>query len=136
MSGNPLPVMSKLIEDNGMIGDGETAALVCRGGSIDWLCWPRLDSPARFAARLAEGQHGCWRIAPTSAVLRQSRRYRQEHSSALGRALVKTGVTPHPQGMKLKGVAREVAIYEISLDDITAAGGSSQSSHRVCRARR
>ena len=86
MSGNPLPVMSKLIEDNGMIGDVETAALVCRGGAIDWLCWPRLDPPARFAARLAEGQHGCWRIAPTSAVLQQSRRYRQEHSSALGRA--------------------------------------------------
>ncbi|MFZ2064647.1 MAG: glycoside hydrolase family 15 protein [Xanthobacteraceae bacterium] len=70
--------MSKPIEDYGMIGDGETAALVCRDGSIDWLCWPRFDSPACFAALLGGEEHGCWRISPTAAVLRQSRRYRQD----------------------------------------------------------
>ena len=61
-----------------MIGDGETAALVCRDGSIDWLCWPRFDSAACFAALLGDEQHGCWRIAPAAAVLRQSRRYRRD----------------------------------------------------------
>ena len=70
--------MNNPIEDYGMIGDGETAALVCRDGSIDWLCWPRFDLPACFAALLGDEHHGCWRISPTAAVLRQSRRYRQD----------------------------------------------------------
>jgi GH15 family glucan-1,4-alpha-glucosidase len=70
--------MNNPIEDYGMIGDGETAALVCRDGSIDWLCWPRFDSPACFAALLGDEHHGCWRISPTAAVVCQSRRYRPD----------------------------------------------------------
>ncbi|HEY7247056.1 MAG TPA: glycoside hydrolase family 15 protein [Xanthobacteraceae bacterium] len=57
--------MAKLIEDYGLIGDGETAALVHRNGSIDWLCWPRFDSDACFAALLGGSEHGFWKIAPT-----------------------------------------------------------------------
>lgn len=57
--------MNKLIEDYGLIGDGETAALVGRDGSIDWLCWPRFDSDACLAALLGGEDHGCWRLAPT-----------------------------------------------------------------------
>lgn len=67
--------MSKPIEDYAMIGDGETIALVDRTGSIDWLCWPRFDSDACFAALLGEPKHGCWRLAPEAAVQETIRRY-------------------------------------------------------------
>jgi GH15 family glucan-1,4-alpha-glucosidase len=63
------------IEDYALIGDGETAALVGRDGSIDWLCLPRFDSGACFAALLGTAEHGRWRIAPQGAVRRVSRRY-------------------------------------------------------------
>jgi GH15 family glucan-1,4-alpha-glucosidase len=59
-----------------MIGDCRSAALVDRGGSIDWLCWPRFDSGACFAALLGEPKNGRWRIAPKIAPRRTERRYR------------------------------------------------------------
>jgi GH15 family glucan-1,4-alpha-glucosidase len=52
------------IEDYGIIGDTQTVALVGRNGSIDWLCFPRFDSAACFAALLGKEEHGCWKIAP------------------------------------------------------------------------
>jgi GH15 family glucan-1,4-alpha-glucosidase len=65
------------IEDYALIGDCQTAALVGRDGSIDWLCWPRFDSPACFAALLGGPQHGRWKLAPASPH-EARRRYRQD----------------------------------------------------------
>ncbi len=60
-----------------MIGDCETAALVGRDGSIDWLCWPAFDSDACFAALLGTQKHGRWKIAPCDAA-KTTRRYRAD----------------------------------------------------------
>ena len=55
---------SKPIEDYALLGNGHTVALVARDGSVDWLCWPRFDSDACFAALLGTEEQGAWRIAP------------------------------------------------------------------------
>jgi GH15 family glucan-1,4-alpha-glucosidase len=70
--------MSRPLEDYALIGDGETAALVARNGSIDWLCWPRFDSDACFAALLGTEAHGRWRIWPQGTILQITRRYRRD----------------------------------------------------------
>ena len=64
------------IEDYALIGDTQTGALVSRDGSIDWLCLPRFDSGACFAALLGDRSHGRWRIAPSAPGCRVARRYR------------------------------------------------------------
>ena len=69
--------MPLAIEDYALIGGCHTAALVGRDGSIDWLCFPRFDSGACFAALLGEPRHGRWLIAPAGVVQRTQRRYRQ-----------------------------------------------------------
>src|SRR5262245_3622898 len=86
----PLP-----IEAYALIGNCQAAALVGRDGSIDWLCWPRFDSPACFAALLGEAVNGRWIIAPTPSDFSVTRRYRPdtlvletEFEAAAGRATI------------------------------------------------
>jgi GH15 family glucan-1,4-alpha-glucosidase len=67
--------MSTPIEDYALIGDCRSAALVSRDGSIDWLCWPRFDSEACFAALLGGRDHGRWLVAPRDKAS-ITRRYR------------------------------------------------------------
>src|SRR6201987_3252565 len=64
------------IEDYALLGDLQTAALVERGGSIDWLSFPRFDSGACFAALLGTRDNGRWLLAPTGGVRAVRRRYR------------------------------------------------------------
>jgi GH15 family glucan-1,4-alpha-glucosidase len=68
--------LSKRIEDYGVVGDTHTAALIGRDGSVDWLCFPRFDSGACFAALLGDERHGHWLLAPAGGVRQVVRRYR------------------------------------------------------------
>ncbi|WP_327298363.1 MULTISPECIES: glycoside hydrolase family 15 protein [unclassified Streptomyces] len=70
--------MTQRIEDYALIGDLQTAALVGRDGSIDWLCLPRFDSAACFASLLGDDENGHWRIAPAGAGNCTRRSYRDE----------------------------------------------------------
>jgi GH15 family glucan-1,4-alpha-glucosidase len=65
-----------LLEDYGLIGDLQSAALVGRDGSVDWLCLPRFDSASCVSALLGDERHGRWLVAPSSEVRASSRRYR------------------------------------------------------------
>ena len=103
----PLP-----LEDYALIGDTHTAALVGRDGSIDWLCLPRFDSGACFAALLGDPSHGRWSIAPTEPF-RTRRRYRPdtlvldtEHETASGTVRITDFMTPR------RAQARVVRIVE------------------------
>src|SRR5437868_5477163 len=70
--------MASRIEDYALIGDCQSAALVGRDGSIDWLCFPRFDSGACFAALLGDSGNGRWLIRPDAEVREVRRRYRGE----------------------------------------------------------
>ncbi len=74
---NQAPLHGALIEDYALIGDLESAALVSRDGSIDWLCWPSFSSPACFASLLGTAGNGYWRIQPNGPLSATRRSYRQ-----------------------------------------------------------
>jgi GH15 family glucan-1,4-alpha-glucosidase len=70
--------VSTRLEDYAVVGDCETAALISRQGSIDWLCWPRFDSGACFAALLGTPNHGRWLLDAADPPIRRSRAYRTD----------------------------------------------------------
>src|SRR5262252_6407473 len=70
--------MTLLIEDYALIGNNATAALVGGDGSIDWLCFPRFDSTACFAALLGTPENGRWLLAPAGPVRASQRHYRDD----------------------------------------------------------
>ncbi|HKW09560.1 MAG TPA: glycoside hydrolase family 15 protein [Gemmatimonadaceae bacterium] len=101
--------MPSRIEDYAIIGDCETAALVSRDGSIDWLCWPRFDSGACFAALLGSKEHGRWQIAPRDPNARFTRRYR-EHTLILETDIeTAEGAVTLVDFMPLRGHASDLA---------------------------
>ncbi|TXM92091.1 glycoside hydrolase family 15 protein [Methylobacterium sp. WL30] len=69
--------MAARIEDYALIGDGRTAALISRQGSVDWLCWPRFDASALFASLLGTEEHGFWRLAPQAGHVETTWAYRE-----------------------------------------------------------
>ena len=70
------------IADHAIIGDLQTAALVSRHGCIDWLCFPRFDSGACFAALLGNEENGRWSLRPSGEITRARRRYRDRKRAA------------------------------------------------------
>ena len=89
------------IEDYALLGDLQTAALVSRGGSVDWCCFPRFDSGACFAALLGTPENGRWLLAPSSDIVKTERRYRTDtlilettHDTAEGRVRVTDFMPP------------------------------------------
>ncbi len=104
----PLP-----LEDYALIGDTHTAALVGRDGSVDWLCLPRFDSGACFAALLGDETHGRWLLAPAAQITSSSRAYRDDtlvletvHETTSGAVRVTDFMTPR------RGQARVVRLVE------------------------
>jgi GH15 family glucan-1,4-alpha-glucosidase len=100
--------MTRAIGDYALIGDCETAALVGRDGSIDWLCWPRFDSAACFAALVGSNDNGRWSLAATDPHARVSRRYRK-HTLILETSIeTATGAVIVIDFMPIRGDASDV----------------------------
>lgn len=104
------------IADYALIGDCRSAALVSRAGAIDWLCWPRFDSPSCFTALLGDAGNGRWLIAPLSAATSSRRAYRDG-------SLVLETVFTTPTG-------------EVALIDFMPVGGERGSVVRIIEGRR
>jgi GH15 family glucan-1,4-alpha-glucosidase len=96
------------IEDYGLIGDCETAALVSRDGSIDWLCWPAFDSDACFAALLGDRHNGRWQIAPSDDITTISRCYRGDTLILETRFESTSGVVTMIDFMPPRGMASDI----------------------------
>ncbi|MEY9123094.1 glycoside hydrolase family 15 protein [Bradyrhizobium yuanmingense] len=100
--------MAQRIEDYALIGDCETAALVGRNGSIDWLCWPAFDSDACFAAILGTHKNGRWLIAPSEGATSISRRYLGNTLILETRFETKSGTVALIDFMPLRGKASDI----------------------------
>lgn len=96
------------IEEYALIGDLETAALIGRDGSIDWLCWPRFDSDACFSALLGDASHGRWFLGPADSNVKVTRRYRDNTLILETRLESDTGAVSIVDFMPPRGQASDV----------------------------
>ena len=122
------------IEDYGLIGDLQTAALVGRNGSIDWLCLPRFDSGACFAALLGKPEHGRWKLAPkgnAGVFYRGTEEYDHIYWSAPEYQLLDDA--GHPDGKnRLTSAASAYGLYAPPAG-VVKPGGEWNSSRIVAR---
>ncbi len=109
------PAKPLAIEDYAVIGDCMTTALVGNNGSIDWLCWPRFDSGACFAALLGDSDNGRWLLAPSAPATRVSRSY-------------------HDDGLVLETLF-ETASGSIALIDFMIIGAANSTIVRIVEGR-
>ncbi|MBB5553999.1 trehalase-like domain-containing protein, partial [Rhizobium lentis] len=112
--------MAMRIEDYGLIGNMLSAALVAKDGSIDWLCLPRFDSPACFAALLGTADNGRWKIAPVDKVVKTRRRYLPDTAILETQFETTTGVVALIDFMPINEGDRHVDLIRI----ITGVSGS------------
>ena len=129
--------MSCRIEDYALIGDCETAALVGRNGSIDWLCWPRFDGGACFAALLGTPENGRWLIAPADPKARVARRYRGNTLILETEFASADGVVTLVDFMPPRGKASDIVRFSAGVSDAgTAAGTNAEdcnlAKHQGC----
>lgn len=101
-------MVSRRIEDYALIGDCHTAALVGRDGSLDWLCFPRFDSPACFAALLGTADHGRWLLAPAGAPRKTTRTYRGDSLVLETTFTTESGEVTVVDGMPVRSVQPDV----------------------------
>ena len=106
--------MALRIEDYALIGDTQTAALVGIDGSIDWLCLPRFDSAACFAALLGNADNGRWRLAPAGASARRDGATRD------------TAWSSKPSGRPMTGAVRVTDFMPLRGDDAQTSCASSK----------
>ncbi|ANK88734.1 MULTISPECIES: glycoside hydrolase family 15 protein [unclassified Rhizobium] len=105
--------MVRRIEDYGLIGNMLSAALVGKDGSIDWLCLPRFDSPACFAAVLGTPDNGRWRIAPVGKGVKTSRRYLPDTAILETRFETPTGAATLTDFMPISETDRTLDVIRI-----------------------
>ncbi|HVS32090.1 MAG TPA: glycoside hydrolase family 15 protein [Thermoanaerobaculia bacterium] len=115
--------MGRLLEDYALIGNLQSAALVSRNGSIDWLCFPRFDSPACFAALLGSRDNGRWLIAPrdksetTRAYRKDTLVLETEHVTGTGRVLVIDAMIPRAERPTVIRVVRGLeGVVQMSME--------------------
>src|SRR5215471_5290203 len=104
--------MASKIEDYGLIGNTYTSALVSRSGSIDWLCAPRFDSDACFAALIGYDEHGRWSLRPTARVRETRQRYRGDTMILETEFVCETGVVRVIDFMPVGGRCEVARIIE------------------------
>lgn len=105
--------MSQRIEDYGLIGNMISAALVGKDGSIDWLCLPRFDSPACFAALLGSAENGRWKLAPANPPITSTRRYLPDTAVLETRFETEAGVVTLTDFMPLTDDEEKVDVVRI-----------------------